>query len=499
MAKFNRQTIETALRSRPDATVNFEGAIAFTQTPELQLYRMACTSMFGEDKFYQRAAENDKDFIHTLRAVEDSKYLLQLANYVRNKMYLRSVPVVLLAEAGARKELKLAPSAKNGKSVVRQYCPLILKRVDDCTEFLAYWLSRNGKPIPNAIKRGVADTLKGFDDYQLAKYRAKGKEVTLSDVVRLCARSLIKEGNRFHKLVEGTLRSEGTWEVEVSAKGNTQETWEGILPRMGIMAVLRNLRNMINADVDVELIQAKFTDDAILKSKQLPFRWFSAYKVLSNEFAGNLFGTNELIDLLERAITISCRNIEKLSGSTAIFVDHSGSMDSNLSERGTVTYFETGAVLGAIAKHICDKSIVGLFGEDFKFIALGSDILQNVSLMQNTDVGHSTNAWLAVESLLQSKETVDRIIILTDMQVYNTHDRSSYERSLAGRIITYRKQINPNVKTYILDMAGYQNACVPEDENGVTQLAGWSDKIFDFIHANEIEPGKVIDLIKSNY
>ena len=517
MSKLNRPTtINSIITNHPQRTTNFEGGLAFEQSPELRLYRMACTSLFGEDKFYQTAEEHDQELLQTIGEVQDASYLLKLAAYVRNQMYLRTIPVVLLAEATARHLNYFKTTEEHPQIPIRQYAPRKLRRIDDCTECLAYWLNKYGKPIPNALKRGIADTLSSFDEYQLAKYRAEDKKVKLRDVIRLCARHLIKEGNAFHKAVEGTLRSEGTWEVEISSQGNTKDAWEGILPRMGIMAVLRNLRNMLTADVNLESIQSKFTDKAILNSKQLPFRWYSAWKAIQSNFSllapfGRCSGIElpsqvhetfpvtqvDLLDLLEHAMTISCQNIPELPGTTAIFVDHSGSMDTLLSERSTVEYFEVGAVLGAIAQYVCERSIVGLFGETLKFIHLRKQagILNNVDVLKKTDVGHSTNAWKCINQLNAEKAKVDRIIILTDMQVYQTYS-SPGSYSLYGELVKYRRTVNPNVKTYILALAGYKTTCTPEDDNGVIQIAGWSDKIFDFVNAIEADPKEVLRKIR---
>ncbi len=492
MAKFNREkkSIEQQLIQRPDATLNFEDGLAFEQSAELRLYRMACASLMGEDKFYQTAQEHDKDVFVAIDQVEDSKYLLKLARYVRSDMHLRSVPVVLLAEAATRQNLK-------GTGLLRSYVPHILKRADEPTELVAYWLNKYGKPIPNALKRGIADTLRGFDAYQLGKYRASDKQVKLKDVVRLCARHLIEEGNVFHQLVEDKLRSEGTWERVISERGSAEEAWRDILQRMGLMAILRNLRNMLNAGVDTAAIKAKFTDDAILKSKQLPFRWYSAYKVLQGVASVD---APEMLDVLNHALAVSCRVIEPLTGTTFIAIDHSGSMDSPLSRRSTVSYFEAGAVLGAITQQVCQRSIVGLFGEHYQTVQLPktAGILANVAQLRATDVGHSTEAWKAINWLNDNNIVADRIIILTDMQVYNRTD-TIIPRTLYGELVRYRQTMNPKIRTYIFDMAGYSMSAVPEDDVGVTQLAGWSDRIFDFVQAVERAPVEILTLINERF
>jgi len=490
MSKFNRiVNISSRLLSRDDATTNYEDAIAFELSPELTLYKMTCTNLVSEDKFYEAGETADANYLTAINAVEDSKFLLSLANFTRNEMHLRSVPVLLLAEAIKRDDLR-----HDGKSKIREYCPKILKRPDECCELLAYWLNVEGKPIPNSLKRGIRDSLSKFDQYQIAKYRNDDKDVSLSDVVRLCARDLIEEDNCFHKLVKGELKQERTWESTLSEKGNTKTSWEEILPNMGIMAVIRNLRNMLQQDVPVKNILAKFTDKAILNSKQLPFRWYSALKALIGVLSSlDQISVRAITDKLRYAMELSCQNVEKLKGRTLIAIDHSGSMDAVISEKSTVLRFETGAVLGALADKICDQAIVGLFGTTWKIIMPSSDILSTIATMTNTDVGHSTNAYLAIEWALKQDKPFDRILIFTDEQVYDTSGRAS----LAERLIRYRNKVNKNVKTYIFDLAGYSTSCMPEDANGVTLLAGFSDKALKLISLSEEED--MIERIKNNY
>lgn len=40
-----------------------------------------------------------------------------------------------------------------------------------------------------------------------------------------------------------------TWETKLSAKGNTKEVWEELIPTMPYMALMRNLRNIMKAGV----------------------------------------------------------------------------------------------------------------------------------------------------------------------------------------------------------------------------------------------------------
>jgi len=161
----------------------------------------------------------------------------------------------------------------------------IIERPDDMTEVLAYYLNTYGKPIPNSIKKGLADSFGKFDEYQLAKYNRKNAI---------------------------------TWETELSSKGNTKETWESLIDgnRLGYMAMMRNLRNIIKSGAsNINKVYEYLTDEErVLKNKQLPFRYYSAYKALKNEG----IGTSKIYDALEIAIKTSTKNINRLPGKTLI-------------------------------------------------------------------------------------------------------------------------------------------------------------------------------------
>ncbi|KLU65969.1 TROVE domain protein [Desulfosporosinus acididurans] len=83
-----------------------------------------------------------------------------------------------------------------------------IERVDDLTEVLAYYINTYGKPIPNSLKKGVADKLLGFDEYQLAKYN-RDSAVKLKDLLCLVhPRAKSEEQNTmFKRLLEDKLET----------------------------------------------------------------------------------------------------------------------------------------------------------------------------------------------------------------------------------------------------------------------------------------------------
>ncbi|HEY2580228.1 MAG TPA: TROVE domain-containing protein, partial [Mucilaginibacter sp.] len=75
---------------------NYEGAKAFTMTPEMELYTAVVTWSLS-DSFY----EKDEERLTRLRALMykcKPEFVGKLAVYARTKMYMRSVPLVLVTE-----------------------------------------------------------------------------------------------------------------------------------------------------------------------------------------------------------------------------------------------------------------------------------------------------------------------------------------------------------------------------------------------------------------
>ncbi|KAM3604040.1 uncharacterized protein V6R79_005607 [Siganus canaliculatus] len=82
------------------------------------------------------------------------------------------------------------------------------------------------------------------------------------------------------------LKEPETWERLLSLEGNKAATWEKLIDNKSLpfMAMLRNLRNMITAGISEahhKKILSRLTNkNAVIQSRQFPFRFLSAYKVI---------------------------------------------------------------------------------------------------------------------------------------------------------------------------------------------------------------------------
>ncbi|UOQ71441.1 hypothetical protein [Hymenobacter cellulosilyticus] len=99
------------------------------------------------------------------------------------------------------------------------------------------------------------------------------------------------------------------------------------------------------------------------------------------------------------------------------------------------------------------------------------------------EVGYSTNGHLVVQDLLQRREVVDKVMIFTDCQLWNSTGDGG---TLAQAWLDYRRTVAPQARLYLFDLAGHGSAPLEVREgHGVALIAGWSDKVFDVLQALE--------------
>ena len=81
-------------------TRNHAGAKAYRMTPEMELYTAVVTASLS-GKFYETDQARYERIVKLIQTV-DPQFVAKLAIYTREKMYLRSIPVVLAIELANR-------------------------------------------------------------------------------------------------------------------------------------------------------------------------------------------------------------------------------------------------------------------------------------------------------------------------------------------------------------------------------------------------------------
>jgi len=499
-----------ASKSKAKETVNYEGAKAFVLTPQLELYTAVATAGLS-DQLYEK--QSDKLIrLRELIAKNDPAFVAKLAICAREQMYLRSIPLVLAVELAKR---------QSGNAVVGQLTNRVVQRADEITELLAYYAIANERndvkklnKLSKQLQKGLAAAFNKFDEYQFAKYN-RDAAVKLKDALFLVHPKAKDEAQQvlFDKIAKDELQVPYTWETELSALGQlkydsaelkkaaVKAKWEELIDsgKVSYMAMLRNLRNILEAEVSKEALKKVCAyianEKAVANSKQLPFRFLSAYRELK---AMNNGRVGLLLDALEQAVLYSAKNITGFDNDIQVVIaaDVSGSMQKPVSAKSKVLLYDIGLMLAMLLKNRCENAITGMFGNTWKMITVpNKNILANVQefYRREGEVGYSTNGYLVVEDLLRKNKVVDKVMLFTDCQLWNSNNNAE---NIANIWKQYKK-IAPAAKLYLFDLAGYGNTPLNVQRDDVYLIAGWSDKIFNVLSA--IEDGsdavKLIDAI----
>ncbi|MFN8354812.1 MAG: TROVE domain-containing protein [Spirosomataceae bacterium] len=487
------------LNQKKVETVNHAGAKAYRLTPALELYTSVVTSTLS-DNFYEKA-DDRLARIQALIRQNDPQFVAKLAVYAREKMYLRSMPLVLVTELA---------KIHQGDNLVSRAVGRVVNRADEITELLAYYQVANARKgtkklnrLSKQIQKGLAEAFNKFDEYQFSKYNRDSAAVKLRDALFLVHPKAKNEAQQaiFDRIAKDELATAQTWETTLSAVGQNDfesetekleaktHAWEQLIleGKLGYMALLRNLRNIIEANVSQEAIEkvcATLSNaHAVANSKQLPFRFLSAYRELRGLPHGNIA---KVLSALELAVQHSAANIRGFDASTKVVIaaDVSGSMQRIISPKSTVQNFDIGLMLAMLLQNRCENVVTGMFGDRWKIINMPkNNILANVMEFHRREgeVGYSTNGHLVVQDLIDRRQIVDKVMIFTDCQLWNS--RGGNPISVAWKKY---KSIAPNARLYLFDLAGYGTTPIQTiDNQGVFLTAGWSDKIFDILAAIE--------------
>jgi 60 kDa SS-A/Ro ribonucleoprotein len=491
---------------------NYEGAKAYSMTPELELYTAVVTSTLS-DIFYEKGHER-VERIRTLIQKCDPLFVAQLAVYAREKMYLRSMPLVLAIELA---------KVYNGDDLVSRLVARVIQRADELTETLAYYQMANNRTgvtkglnkLSKQVQRGIATAFNKFDEYQFGKYNRDGA-IKLRDALFIAHPKAKDEVQQaiFNKIVNNELATPYTWETELSALGQAQYAndkekakafkakWEELIAsnKVGYMALMRNLRNILQANVSaahIEKVCATLADaNQVAKSKQLAYRFLAAYREVKEVSSGY---TPSVLAALEDAVTASVVNVRGFGFDTSVTIacDVSGSMQQAVSVKSKILAYDIGLMLGMMLQSKCKNAVAGMFGDTWKVVNMSSrNILQNVQefYRREGEVGYATNGHLVIESLIKNQKVVDKVMIFTDCQLW---DSSGNNRHIENVWLNYRRIVAPNAKLYLFNIMGAGNTPLDLSKgNGVHLIAGWSDKIFDVLAAIE-EGGDAINMIQT--
>jgi hypothetical protein len=495
MAKFSGAQAQPADVQGPVATTDtrvltHEGGVGWARDAKSDLFLLAVTNMVGEDTFYEARQDRDERFRSLVAAVvaEDPAWVARFVPYLRDTMQMRSAAVVLACEY-------VRAGGPHGRAVVDSAC----SRPDEPAEVLGYWASRYGRRFPQPVKRGVADAaVRLYDEKAVLRYDGQSRSWRMGDVIELVHPKPKAEwqqllfrfllDNRHHN--DGMSKVDGSLPLLAAARrleetpdagrralirepgvlaeagfswerlsgwlpgGMDAEAWEAVVPSMGYMALLRNLRNFDEAGVSDEVAEAvgkRLADpDEVARSRQFPMRFLSAWKATRSLRWGSY---------VEKALQLSLANVPVLAGRTLVMVDVSGSMRDHLSGRSELQRWEAAAVFGAALAVRNRGATLAAYDTRPRVVpaTTSASVLRIVGDIGEM-VGGGTNTMACLHSLWDGH---DRVVILTDEQA---HD-SGYDDSSIPLVYTF-------------NLAGCAPAHLPSGRRGRYTFGGLTDAAF---------------------
>jgi hypothetical protein len=494
------------------------GGAGWARDAKSDLFLFAAVNMVGEDTFYEPKAERDRRFRQLVHqaTVLDPDWVARFVPYLRKEMNMRSASVVMAIESALARLGRIPGIAVTAPATVtvRQLVASALDRADEPAEAIAYWRGRTGRrSVPGGVQRGIADaTARLFTERAALKYDGVNRPWRMIDVVAVVkpkptgawqadlfdfladkrwGRSEVRVSERLRTVSEWASTKDGdakerrrellssperikaagvTWEELSSLGPMDQAAWEAVIPSMGYMALLRNLRNFDEAKVSDKVaaqVAAKLADpEQVARSRQFPFRFLSAYRAAPSLRWGYP---------LEQALQAATAAIPQLPGRTLILVDTSGSMQGNVSAKSQIRHVDVGALIGtALAYRGADVDFIGYATGWFKFlITPGSSMLRDIELFcaQVGRVGHGTETAAALKATFNGH---DRVIIVTDGQAFPTASWT-WQGLRTGSV---SDAVPPEVPVFGVNTTGYAASSLDTSAANRFEIGGFSDRVF---------------------
>jgi hypothetical protein len=241
------------------------------------------------------------------------------------------------------------------------------------------------------------------------------------------------------------------------------DAWTAIIPSMGYMARLRNLRNFdeagVSATTAAQVAAFLANPDEVARSRQFPYRFWTAYREVHSDRWAMALGA-----ALDRA----AYNIPALPGRTLVLCDMSGSMGGMLSDKSKMTRAEAAALFAVALSYRCSPRNIDLVGYatgSFRHdLAMGGSVLRQVERFVNR-IGEAGHATYTAAAMATNYAGQDRVVIFTDEQC---HDNPA-------------SVLPAEVPCYTFNLAGYRVGHLPSGSSRRHTLGGLSDATFKLI------------------
>lgn len=480
MSKFNKNM------PGAERAVSYEGNVQFAKNPVEDWCNFIMSCML-ENRFYESAEDQMTRYVNLTNQIGAElgwEFVAKAAIFARNELGIRSIS-------------ELTAAILNGQTFdrKRQFFANYFKRPDGISEVFAAIDSLGGKRS-HALVRGAADYLSTLKDYSIDKYKMNGKVYNMFDLINITH----AHSAAIDRYKNDCLEKADTWEKAISTSASEEEKnqeWQRLVEehKLGYLALIRNLRNIVNTKPSVGWVQEYLVPQienvtAIKKSLVWPYQIYCAYK--------NVGIRNVDIDTaLANAFRAACGNMPDLPGDSVVVLDVSGSMDDNWSANSSLTIKEVGAVYGA--------ALLVHSGADFIKFGSGAknkayNLLENIfniirDMQENEGCGYGTYVASAYNAM---QKKYDRIFLISDMQTMSVSNSWYCTRDSVNSYHSYCKKFDCTPHVYSFDLGNYRSQIENPNDPKIHLLTALSDKFFTLIKFIE-DGNNLVDYINDNY
>ena len=473
MSKFN-QSNRAGMSYQPNTTNLAGGAVYEVSDAKKNLASVILASMLNGDKYYQSDSDRIDQVFDLVKNLEDKEFAAKAMVYVRQEGNLRSISHVL---ANA-----LVENA-SGKGYLRAAIRKAIVRPDDMTEMASLWFNRHkGKSMPNSMRRAFKDTLESnkWGSYQLRKYAGERSAVKLRDIILLTHPKDLR--NQFKGVIEGNVEAPASLETRLASGEKASAAFEDLLRegKLGYMAAVKNIRNALQSGISQEGLDMwcnMISDrNRVMKSRMLPFRFYDAWEAVRG-LQIDQFKLRQVKNAFNAALIHSAMNLDMFDANTrvGILLDESGSMSGEP--------WKHAIILAAVLYHALGKDnvVVYKFANDAKLADFGNR--SPIDIIESTQhYGGATLFEAPMRQLIETRTKVDKLIVLTDMQLYSSGGWwSSANDTFDVYLNEYRRKVNHNVMTLFWDLQGYGAGTPLELKDNILLASGFSDKLLAVI------------------
>lgn len=522
----NAPRADTTQSDAPQSDAHYLAMTARTRNVKWELYKTLLSLSLSERDVAGLST------VHTLIRENDPEFVAKLAVRLSEQINFRKLSFLLSVELIALHGKK---TLHGNKEWVSQLIGRVIQQPEHISAWLESWFEYSapvnakdrrfarGRP-DRQLRKGLAVVLNRINEYRFARYDrdTRQKLQYALSLVRPKAKDKVQRV-LFDKILADKFPVRSTWTLELETLQNQyydsaavkqlalREKWKELISsfRMGYPALLANIQPILTAGVSGKALKlvAEYLGNAaaVARSRQLPFRLLETYRELKALHQGSHNGhgahgshsgpggSQMLMDALEQAVLHSAGNLDGFEKDTRVLIamDVSHSMRHPLyapASHPAIQRFDIGPLLSMLLQRKCRQVTTGILGNTWKTIDLPpGQVLAGVDQFRGREgeAGYATNSHLVIRDLLNRELIMDKVIIFTDCQLWNSRPFNQTMGTDIRRLWRQYGQINPHSRLYLFDLAGNGPARLDIPEENVYLISGWSDRIFEVLKAAE--------------